>query len=388
LDFSIPTILSVFALSLFVFSIGYMTIAIGRVLVFRQKTRRPVLSSNDLPVTVLKPICGIEYELAENLRSFCRQDYADHQVIFGVRYNDDPAIPVIEAVIREFPDRDISLVIDDQIIGSNYKISNLANMAKIAKHDVFVISDSDMRVSADYLQRVTAPFADSKVGASTCLYSGTPAKGLASRLGAMFVNDWFLPSALIPTMFGKLKFCFGATMAVRRNVLESFGGFPALADFLADDYMLGKFVVEQGYDIALVPYVVENVILEEDLKGVFLHEIRWARTIRSVQPGGYAASITTEIIPLSIFAAFGALTMGSTAPMSLVPVAIALGMRTILHYAVCRGLTNGKSCGAWLIPLRDMLSFAVRLYSFCGTKVLWREREFVVLADNRLKVAK
>ena len=244
-----------------------MTIAIGRVLVFRQKTRRPVLSSNDLPVTVLKPICGIEYELAENLRSFCRQDYADHQVIFGVRDNDDPAIPVIEAVIREFPDRDISLVIDDQIIGSNYKISNLANMAKIAKHDVFVISDSDMRVSADYLQRVTAPFADSKVGASTCLYSGTPAKGLASRLGAMFVNDWFLPSALIPTMFGKLKFCFGATMAVRRNVLDELwwlsrpGRFPRRRL-----HARASLSSSSGYDVALVPYVVENVILEDDSK--------------------------------------------------------------------------------------------------------------------------
>ncbi|MGB0575857.1 MAG: bacteriohopanetetrol glucosamine biosynthesis glycosyltransferase HpnI [Alphaproteobacteria bacterium] len=376
------------ALSLFVFSIGYMIIAISRVLVFSRKIRRPITSSNDLPVTVLKPICGMEYELAENLRSFCRQDYGEHQVVFGVRENSDPAIPTIEAVIKEFPDRDISLVIDDQIIGTNYKISNLANMAKIAKHDVFVISDSDMRVSTDYLQRVTSPLADSKVGASTCLYSGTAAKGLASRLGVMFVNDWFLPSALIPTMFGKLRFCFGATMAVRRDVLEGFGGFPALADYLADDYMLGKFVVEQGYDVALVPYVVENVILEEDLKGVFFHEIRWARTIRSVQPGGYAASITTEILPLSLFAAFGAFTMGASAPMSLMLIAIALGMRTLLHYAVCRGLTSRKSCGAWLIPVRDMLSFAVRIYSFCGTKVLWREREFVVLADNRLKVAK
>ncbi|NKB21812.1 MAG: glycosyltransferase [Alphaproteobacteria bacterium] len=386
--FTIPTVLSVLALSLFVFAMGYMIVATGRVLVFRQKTRHPVSSSNNLPVTVLKPICGMEFELAENLRSFCRQEYAEHQVIFGVREKTDPAIPVIEAVIKEFPDRDISLVVDDQIIGSNYKISNLANMAKTAKHGIFVISDSDMRVSPDYLQRVTAPFGDSKVGATTCLYSGTAAKGLASRLGAMFVNDWFLPSALIPTMFGKLKFCFGATMAVRRNVLEDFGGFPALADFLADDYMLGKFVVDQGYDVALVPYIVENVILEEDLKGVFFHEIRWARTIRSVQPGGYAASITTEIFPLSIFAAFGAFTLGASISMSLMPVTIALGMRTILHYAVCRGLTNGKSCGAWLIPVRDMLSFAVRIYSFCGTKVLWREREFVVLADNRLKVAK
>ena len=386
--FTIPTILSGIALSLFVFSMGYMIMAIGRVLVFRHQTRRSIPTSNNLPVTVLKPICGMEHELAENLRSFCRQDYAEHQVIFGIRDKNDPAIPVVESVIKEFPDRDISLVVDDQIIGSNYKISNLANMAKIAKHEIFVISDSDMRVSPDYLKRVTAPFANSKVGASTCLYSGTAAKGLASRLGAMFVNDWFLPSALIPTMFGKLNFCFGATMAVRSDVLSKFGGFPALADFLADDYMLGKFVVEQGYDVALVPYVVENVILEEDLKGVFFHEIRWARTIRSVQPVGYAASVTTEILPLSIFAALGAFTMGAPLPISLLPIALALGMRTVLHYAVCRGLTNGRSCGAWLIPVRDMLSFAVRVYSFCGPKVLWREREFVVLADNRLKVAK
>tara|TARA_Y100001936_G_scaffold253969_1_gene322868 strand:- start:9323 stop:10486 length:1164 start_codon:yes stop_codon:yes gene_type:complete len=386
--FTIPTILSVLALSLFLFSVGYMVIAIGGVLIFGRRIRKEPPASNDLSVTVLKPICGIEHELADNLRSFCRQEYGQHQLIFGVRDKNDPAIPIIETVIKEFPERDIELVIDDQIIGSNYKISNLANMAKYAKHDVFVISDSDMRVRPDYLTRVAAPLVNPKVGATTCLYSGLAASGIASRLGAMFVNDWFLPSALIPTMFGKLTFCFGATMAVRRTVLESFGGFSALADFLADDYMLGRHVVEKGYDVALVPYVVENIILEQDLKGVFLHEIRWARTIRSVQPGGYAASVLTEVFPLSILASIGAFTLGASSTISLLPIVVALGFRLVLHYSVCRGLTSGNSCGAWLIPFRDLLSFAVRIYSFCGTKVLWRENEFVVLADNRLKVAK
>src|SRR5690606_30840763 len=162
-------------------------------------------------------------------------------------------------------------------------------------------------------------------------------------LGAMFVNDWFLPSALLPAMFGDLRFCFGATMAVRREVLQRFGGFESLAEYLADDYMLGQLVVEHGYRIALVPYMVENIIHEPDLKTLFLHELRWARTIRSVQPVGYSLSAITELLPLSALVACAVYAAFSSALAAGAILAAALVLRVALHGAVCAGVPGGPA---------------------------------------------
>lgn len=330
------------------------------------------------PVTLLKPLCGLEQELAENLRSFCRQDYDTYQIVFGVRDPNDPAIAVVDALRKEFPDRDISLVVDERIIGTNLKVSNLANMFAVAKHDILVISDSDMRVAPSYIRAITAPFESSKVGATTCLYSGTARGGLASKLGAMFINDWFLPSALIPLSVGELNFCFGATMAIRRDALTAIGGFPALADFIADDYMLGRLTVDAGYKVAFVPHLVENVVHENHLKALFQHEIRWARTIRSLQPVGHALAFVTELIPISILA--GAVLYGATAsvPLLATPFAIALALRYALHHAVAGAAPGGGTYAPWLIPARDLFSLVVRIGSFFGTTVRWRGQSIVL----------
>ena len=365
-------------------SFVYLLLAIAVVLRFARATRRPTASSDWAPVTVLKPVCGLEPELLENLRSFCDQDFASYQVIFGVRDPNDPAIAVIEKIIGEFPNKDLSLVVDERVIGGNLKVGNLANMFRIARHDLIVIADSDMRVRRGYLRAVVTPFQNPDVGAATCLYSGVSDNNLASRLGAMFINDWFLPSALISALLGNLKFCFGATMAIRREVLTAIGGFEALANILADDYMLGNATDAQGYKVALVPYVVENMVFEKDLRSLFLHETRWARTIYSLRPGGYTLSFVTEAFPLSLLAAILVYAQTSSLPWAAMPVIGVLALRAILHYVVQTKLAGRKVFSPWLIPARDLFSLAVRIGGFFGHEVNWRGRVMTIRANSGL----
>jgi ceramide glucosyltransferase len=377
--------LAIAALALAAASALYMLLAIERTVRFRARVRGAADNGHQPPLTLLKPLCGLEAELLENLRSFCRQDYRDWQIVFGVADPNDPAIPVVRALQAEFPHREIDLVIDDRQIGVNRKVSNLANMLRAARHDILVISDSDMRVRPDYLRRVAGPFAFGRVGAATCLYAGSPRGGAISRLGAMFINDWFLPSSLIPLMAGELAFCFGATMAVRRKVLERFGGFEAFADHIADDYMLGHLTVQAGYKIALAPYVVENVVHDPDLRSLFLHELRWARTIRLVQPTGYALSAITELTPLSLLAGGLAWAAGYGAALAVAPVLVALALRFVLHSVSARGFALG-AWAPWLIPVRDLFSLTVRVAGYFGRTVHWR-RQVLVLPQSTAETA-
>ncbi|MDX9861296.1 MAG: bacteriohopanetetrol glucosamine biosynthesis glycosyltransferase HpnI [Rhodospirillales bacterium] len=369
-------------------SFAYAVVSMAAVLRFRIRLRRARPAATWRPATLLKPLCGREFELEENLASFCRQEGGDYQVVFGVHDAADPAVAVVERLRARFPERDIALIVDPTIVGSNQKVGNLANMMPAARYDLIVVSDSDMRVGPDCLARVIAPFADPAVGAATCVYCGRPGPGWVSRVGAMFINEWFLASALIPAVFGKLSFCFGATMAVRRDALEAIGSFEALADLLADDYMLGNRVAALGMKVALAPYLVENVVDEPTLKGLFLHELRWARTIRSVRPIGYALMSITEVLPLTFLAA-GLLVAVSASAMPAIGLAAGgVAVRLAQHAAVHSILPAASRGRFWLIPLRDLLSLAVRVASFFGSKVLWREQAFVIHDGNRLTAAK
>jgi len=356
-------------------SLTYVAFSIYRVAKFG---RRAVARDVELPpVTVLKPVCGLDAELYENLRSFCTQDYPDYQVVFSVAEADDPALPVVHRIIEELPERDIDLVIDGQQIGSNRKISNIANGYKKARHDLLVIADSDMHVGPGYLRDVVSAFGDENVGAVTCLYKGRPATpDLASRLGSAFINEWFLPSVLVAAAFQDLRYCFGATMAVHRDLLERIGGFPTLAAVLADDYMLGKRISDLGYRIELSPYVVENVVSEQSVKALFNHELRWARTVGSVQPLGYLFSIVTHALPVSILY----LIVTAASWPSVAAVGAALSLRILMQYVSRRSLHIQDPLRPWLVPLRDLLSFAVWTASFFGNSVSWRTHSFTV--DN------
>lgn len=333
------------------------------------------------PVTVLKPVCGLEHGLYENLRSFCDQDYPEFQIVFGVRDPDDPAIPVIRRVIDEFPGQDAVLVVDERAVGRNLKVSNLVNMAPAARHDLLVIADSDMRVDGNYLRAIASQFGDPGVGAATCLYSGTPTPGLPSALGAIYVNDWFFPSVLVALAIQELRFCFGATMAIRRDALAAIGGFEALEPFLADDYMLGDLVARQGYEVRLCHYVVECVVSERGFRSLFAHEIRWARTVRACRPVGYAFSVIGNCA-VSMAGLFLLVTRFSMPGAALLALAIAL--RVVLHGRVRSAVRVPPAATPWLIPVRDLLCLAIWAASFLGRGVIWKNWSLAVRPDGRI----
>ncbi len=366
-------------------AIGYLLFANFCIIELRKDKKRPHIPSGFTPpITVFKPICGLEQNMDENLRSFCQQDYPEYQILFGLHGDDDAAIPVIEKIIQDYPELDLKMVVDTSLHGSNHKVSNLINMFADAKHEILLISDSDMRVTDNYLHDIAAPFANAANGAVTCLYSGHANGSVTSRLNAMFINEWFLPSVLISNALKDISYCLGATMAVRREILTDFGGFEALADYLADDYMLGQMVTERGYKVHLSNTIVENISFEPDFKSLFLHELRWARTLRTVEPLGYMGTFLTDTLMISSFTAFFALLFTQHTFLPAAILGIAITARILLHLQVKSALgLNGKG-SFFLIPVRDMLSFVIRIVSFAGNSVEWRNHTFSVDDDGLL----
>jgi ceramide glucosyltransferase len=293
--------------------------------------------------------------------------------VFGVRSSTDGALPIVRRVIAERPDRDIALVIDSRVSGRNLKVANLANMLPAARHDVLVFADSDMRVGRDYLATVTAPLADPKIGLVTCLYKGWPTGGVWSWLGAQHINFSFLPAALLGEALGTGGGCFGATIVLRRAVLERIGGLAVVRDELADDHRIGAAVREAGFATALSPYLVATSVAEKNLKCLWRHELRWARTVRLMAPVGFAGSIVTHAVPLSLIATL----LCGLSSTSLGFLAISCALRWASAGAIAR-ILRLPSAGLWLLPLRDLLSFAVFLGSFCGRNVSWRDQLFRV----------
>jgi ceramide glucosyltransferase len=344
-------------------------------------SRQPMSASCEgQPVSVLKPLYGAEPGLYENLRSFADQDYPDFQVVLGLRDRTDAALPVARALIEARRQHDIALVVDPQVSGSNLKVANLENMLPAARHDLIVIADSDMRVTREYLAVVTAPLADPETGIVTCPYKGVPDGGLWSRLAALQINYSFLPGALVGDWMGVGGGCFGATIALRREVLERIGGFGRLHHELADDHRMGSAVRSLGLRAVLSPYIIENRVSEPSLASLWRHELRWARTSRMMAPGGFAGSVVTHTVVLAVLAALvcepiaaGALLAGS------------LLLRWWSAAAIARWLDLPRE-GLWLLPLRDVLSFAVFLGSFCGRNVSWRDQFLRVGPGGRMRL--
>jgi ceramide glucosyltransferase len=248
-------------------------------------------------VSVLKPLCGAEPRLYENLRTFCDQRHGNFQLVLGVSSPDDPAIAVVRRLQAAYPRHDIELAVDTRVHGSNLKVSNLINMAARARHDVIVIADSDIAVEADYLDSVAAPLADPRVGVVTCLYVAQSVGGFWPRVGALFINEWFAPSVRVAHAAGSRRFGFGATLALRRATLERIGGFDALKDCLADDYWLAERVRALGLSTVLSRVMVATDVIEPTFSALWQRETRWLRTIRSVNPLGFASLIITFPTP-------------------------------------------------------------------------------------------
>ena len=357
---------------------AYMLLATWEV---RRFVRQPYARFAARPaVTILKPLCGDEPGLYENLRSFCEQGRrGDLQVIFGVREASDPAIPTVRRLIREFPDCDLTLVVDGRVRGTNFKVGNLLNMLAAARHDVLVISDSDIRVGPGYLDAVVGPLQDPAVGLVTCLYVGRPEDNVWSRLGAMFVNHGFLPSVLVAERVGARVGCFGATMALTRETLDAVGGLASFVNLLADDYALGVAVRRTGKRVVLSPSTVDMVVVEPGPWALVNHELRWLRTVRAVEPLGYVGLVITYPLVLVVLA----LPLAGWSWVAWGALGLTLIGRLLLVDQVDRAFSLARSAPWWVV-VRDLLSFGLFGASFLGREVAWRRHRFTLRPDGAL----
>ncbi len=334
------------------------------------------------PVTLLKPLCGAEPGLYAQLRSFCVQDYRDYQIVFGVRDPADPALAVVQRLQAEFPRLPIDVVVNPQLHGSNYKVSNLINMVAHARHDVLAIADSDTSVGAEYLRCVTAPLLERQIGLVTCLYRDVPTPGLWSRLGAMYINEWYMPSVLLARLFGHDRYASGQTLCLRRQTLEAIGGFAAIANHLADDYRLGELICAQGLKIVLSPTAVDAQHHEPNLDSLMHHELRWMRTIRALRPRSFCLLFLSFTLPLALAGIALAASAHALSPVAWALFATAAGSRLVLYFAHRSGIARSRWSELWLIPLRDSLLSGFWLLSFFGSRVTWRGGAFDVDADG------
>jgi ceramide glucosyltransferase len=350
---------------------------LAALLVGRFMRKTPGTAPNCPSVTILKPLHRGEPDLSRNLETFFTQDYGGPvQIVFGIQDPGDPALAVVHALQAKYPAFDTAIVMDGARYGANAKICNLINMLAAARHGTLVLSDSDISVGPLWLSQVTNALARPGVGIVTCLYTGEPAQGghkLWSALAAMGTSYTFLPNALLGMSLGLAAPCFGSTIALKRQTLEEVGGFAAFADQLADDHELGRAVRAQGYALAIPAMGVSHTAAENTAGELFHHELRWTRTIRLVNRGGHFGSFVTHGFA---FALMGAILLGFN-PVSLAVLASALAARLILKSQV-DGHFNTYAGPFWLLPLRDLLSFAVFVASLFGETVHWRGAHFAV----------
>jgi ceramide glucosyltransferase len=334
---------------------------------------------------VLKPLCGAEPGLLEHLRSFCRQDYPEFQIVFGVRDAGDPACVVVKRLAAEFPSVPIELVINPQLHGTNLKISNLINMLPYARHDILAMADSDAFVGSDYLATVTAPLLDQDVGLVTCIYRGTPTGGIWSRLGAMYINEWYVPSVLLAWLFGYEGYVSGQTVCLRRDTLDALGGLRVLANHLADDHRLGELVRGLGLRIVLSPYVVDGEHHELTVGSLTRHELRWMRTIHVLRPRSFRLIFITFSFPLAVLGLIAALSESPFSAAAWVLFGISLLARLVLHFVHRLRDDRALVSDLWLLPVRDVLICWVWCRSFFTSHVTWRGNEFDVGSDGVMR---
>lgn len=349
-------------------------------------THEAATSADVAGISVLKPLCGAEPRLHENLETFCTQTHPSYRLLFGVATAADPAVNVVRTLQRAYPQLDIRLVIDPTSHGRNRKVGNLINLARHAPDEVLVIADSDIAVEADYLTRVTAPLADPDVGVVTCLYRARRAGGFWARMGTLFIDTWFAPSVYLSNWLGVRRFGFGATLAVTRDALMRSGGFDALRDCLADDYWLAERVRALGLRTVLSDVLVATDVTERNLSALWQRETRWLRTIRSLNPVSFAFLCLTFTTPWLLagallsygFDSSGADLAQSTAD-TIVDLSTSFGLsaRLLLHWRTARSMR-----AFWrdllLIPLRDALMCLQWCAACFGASVMWRDARIPV----------
>jgi ceramide glucosyltransferase len=363
-------------------SFAYYLVAIVAALrFFRRRDAAAPFSDFTPPVSILKPIYGLDRETYENYASFCAQDYPNYEILFCVSDDEDPAIPVIEQLARDFPLCHIKLLIGSEPLGVSDKVNKLCRMASEAQYEILAVSDSDVRVEPEYLRAVAAPFRDPSVGAVTCLYRGLTDGSLAANLEAIGNSTDFTAGVLVAWLFAPVNFTLGATMATTKKRLAEIGGFESLVDHFSDDYELGNRIAARGHRVELSTFPVSIVFPHQTLVDAFRHQLRWNVSIRYSRPAGHLGLIFTQALPLALLAAIFA----PSAAWAISLLVSYLLLRGISAWVV--GVYGMRDAGVRrhmeLLPLRDAFAFVVWVASFFPQRIHWRGREFYV-RDKRL----
>lgn len=358
--------------------------------------RRPAEPADFAPgVSMLKPLKGFDPGMYEAFASHCRQQYAgDYELLFGVSSLDDPAVPAVERLRSEFPERSIRLILCPEKLGLNGKISNVIQLATQARYDYLILNDSDIHVSPHYLSRILAPFArkeparsgvNKPVGLVTAPYRGIAHRTLGSKMEALGISTDFFPGVLTALMLdGEIRFGLGSTLAVSRSALAAAGGFESLVDSLADDYQLGLRIANAGYAVVLSREIVDTSVPPYSLAGFFAHQLRWARAVRDSRRLGYLGLIFTFGLPWAalncVASGFGlpSLALLSLTAAARITVALAIGVGVLRDGQVLRDL--------WVLPLRDFCALWIWIWSFAGNTVTWRGETFS-LKEGKLRKA-
>lgn len=362
----------------------YYGICLWSALRFLRERRKAEGASHSFlpPVSILKPLKGMDPEIEQSLRSHCVQDYPAYEIVFGVSDPGDSAVALVRQLQREFPNCPIQLVVCERTLGTNIKVSNLAQMVRGCRHEYLVLNDSDIRVEADYLRRVVAPLANANVGMVTCLYRGVPERTLGSRLESLGISSDFTAAVLTARQLeGGVHFGLGSTLAFRRADLDAMGGFESVVEYLADDYELAHRMRKLGREVVLSEVVVDTFLPRYSWKAFYDHQLRWARSVRDSRRWGYIGVVLTFGLPWALLAlwsmhgaTWGWILLGVTVLVRLLVAFVAgilvLGDSNLLRLA-------------WLIPLRDIVALSVWAASFAGHTVTWRG-EYFQLKNGRL----
>lgn len=333
------------------------------------------------PVSILKPVRGLDPDAYENFASFCRQDYPEYELLFCVSADDDLVIPVLQKLVSDFPDRQIRVLFGAGRGGSNDKVVKLARLVSEAQHEVIVINDSDVRVQPDYLRTIAAPLANPKVGAVTCFYVPTEEKTLAESLQTIGMSSDFYAGILVARQLDGVKFALGPTIATTRTRLAGFGGYGAIENRPADDLLVGRLIAEQGYEVELLPYTISTVADYGSMRDLLHKRLRWIVVMRHLRPWGHLGLLLTQGLPWSLAAA----AIAPSAGIALAYLGTYVALRFAMTWMV--GIWGLKHQSLWkklwLIPLWDAVAFLIWLTSFARNSIRWRNGEYYI-RDGRL----
>jgi len=337
------------------------------------------------PVSLLKPVRGLDFASYENFASFCQMDYPTYEILFAVNDERDPAVPVIQRIIADFPKRQIRLLVGAEQLGTNRKVNKLARLAGEARHDVLVLTDGDVRVESNYLREVVAPLANRTTGAVTSFYRAIAERNLWAEIEAVGASSDFFAGVLMAGWTEGIRFALGASIATTKQWVGKMGGFETIADALADDYELGQRIARAGGEVILSREPVWTMYPAQTLRGFWNHQVRWARTIRLCRPLSYVGLLFTQGLPWVLLAAL-------FAPSAWVAIAY-LGAYLILRFAMAWtvGVWGVRDDvlhrRLWLVPLRDALYFVVWLASFGSNHIHWGSAEYVIRKGKMVQVS-